>query len=130
MRESREQRARGAEIGARVVLCLHDELLVHVPAEHADAAATLDTRQPLQPLAQPPGVLLRLTGGTWSEVNLTPALRHVAARLARRATRDRFLVGRDDGCQPAPPRLGRQSLTKRFSPHISRIVLQKGKGIC
>ena len=34
-------RARGAALGARIVLCLHDELLVHVPAEHAPAAATL-----------------------------------------------------------------------------------------
>jgi DNA polymerase-1 len=30
-------RARVAGLGARVVLCLHDELLVHVPAQHADA---------------------------------------------------------------------------------------------
>lgn len=34
-------RARGRAIDARVVLCLHDELLVHVPLEHADAAAAL-----------------------------------------------------------------------------------------
>ncbi|HWJ64902.1 MAG TPA: DNA polymerase [Acidimicrobiales bacterium] len=34
-------RAHGRAIDARVVLCLHDELLVHVPAEHADAAAAL-----------------------------------------------------------------------------------------
>lgn len=34
-------RARGRALGARVVLCLHDELLVHVPAEHAEAAAAL-----------------------------------------------------------------------------------------
>jgi DNA polymerase-1 len=32
-------RARGAELDARIVLCLHDELLVHVPtARGADAA--------------------------------------------------------------------------------------------
>jgi DNA polymerase I len=36
-------RARGRELGASVVLCLHDELLVHVPARHgADAAAMVD----------------------------------------------------------------------------------------
>ena len=29
-------RARGADIGARIVLCLHDELLVHVPADVAE----------------------------------------------------------------------------------------------
>jgi DNA polymerase-1 len=28
-------RARGASIDARIVLCLHDELLVQVPAQHA-----------------------------------------------------------------------------------------------
>ena len=32
-------RARGREHGARIVLCLHDELLVHVPAAGATAAA-------------------------------------------------------------------------------------------
>jgi DNA polymerase-1 len=34
-------RARGAPLGARIVLCLHDELLVHVPADHAREAAAL-----------------------------------------------------------------------------------------
>jgi DNA polymerase-1 len=34
-------RARGASLGARIVLCLHDELLVHVPEDHAPAAARL-----------------------------------------------------------------------------------------
>jgi DNA polymerase-1 len=34
-------RARGAALGARIVLCLHDELLVHAPAEHGEAVATL-----------------------------------------------------------------------------------------
>jgi DNA polymerase I len=34
-------RARGASIGARIVLCLHDELLVHVPIEHAEEAVLL-----------------------------------------------------------------------------------------
>jgi DNA polymerase-1 len=34
-------RARGAALDARIVLCLHDELLVHVPAEAGDAAARL-----------------------------------------------------------------------------------------
>ncbi|WP_421120810.1 DNA polymerase [Aquihabitans daechungensis] len=34
-------RAHGRAIGATVVLCLHDELLVHVPVEHAGAAAAL-----------------------------------------------------------------------------------------
>jgi DNA polymerase-1 len=36
-------RARGAALGAEVVLCLHDELLVHAPADRgADAAALVD----------------------------------------------------------------------------------------
>jgi DNA polymerase I len=34
-------RARGAPLDARIVLCLHDELLVHAPAEHGDAVAQL-----------------------------------------------------------------------------------------
>jgi len=34
-------RARSAALAAGIVLCLHDELLVHVPAEHADRAAGL-----------------------------------------------------------------------------------------
>lgn len=32
-------RATTADLGARIVLCLHDELLVHAPAEHADEVA-------------------------------------------------------------------------------------------
>ncbi|MGH9211218.1 MAG: DNA polymerase [Acidimicrobiales bacterium] len=34
-------RARGAALAARIVLCLHDELLVHVPTENGPAAAQL-----------------------------------------------------------------------------------------
>ena len=34
-------RARGAPLGARIVLCLHDELLVHTPAGQAEATAQL-----------------------------------------------------------------------------------------
>jgi DNA polymerase-1 len=34
-------RARAAPLGARIVLCLHDELLVHAPAGSADVAARL-----------------------------------------------------------------------------------------
>lgn len=34
-------RARGADIDARIVLCLHDELLLHVPEGNADATARL-----------------------------------------------------------------------------------------
>jgi DNA polymerase-1 len=34
-------RARGAALDARIVLCLHDELLVHTPTEHGDAVARL-----------------------------------------------------------------------------------------
>jgi len=32
-------RVRTADLGAAIVLCLHDELLVHAPAEHGEAAA-------------------------------------------------------------------------------------------
>ncbi len=34
-------RARAAGLGARIVLCLHDELLLHVPAPHAQATVQL-----------------------------------------------------------------------------------------
>ncbi len=34
-------RARGANLDARIVLCLHDELLLHVPEANAEAAVTL-----------------------------------------------------------------------------------------
>jgi DNA polymerase-1 len=34
-------RARAAPLGARIVLCLHDELLVHVPEGNAAQAAEL-----------------------------------------------------------------------------------------
>jgi DNA polymerase-1 len=34
-------RARGLPLGARIVLCLHDELLVHVPDEHGEQTARL-----------------------------------------------------------------------------------------
>jgi len=34
-------RSWGLPLGAEIVMCLHDELLVHVPAGHADAAARL-----------------------------------------------------------------------------------------
>ena len=34
-------RAHGAPLGARIVLCLHDELLVHTPAGQAEATAQL-----------------------------------------------------------------------------------------
>jgi DNA polymerase-1 len=34
-------RSRGMPLGARIVLCLHDELLIHVPADNAPAAARL-----------------------------------------------------------------------------------------
>lgn len=34
-------RRRGRALGAEVVLCLHDELLVHVPEQHADEAAAM-----------------------------------------------------------------------------------------
>ncbi len=36
-------RRRGRVLGAEVVLCLHDELLVHVPADRADEAARMVT---------------------------------------------------------------------------------------
>lgn len=37
-------RAHGRELGARIVLCLHDELLVHVPESHGEQCAALVER--------------------------------------------------------------------------------------
>ena len=34
-------RSRSERLGSRIVLCLHDELLVHVPVEHGDAVSQL-----------------------------------------------------------------------------------------
>ena len=39
-------RARCAPLGARIVLCLHDELLVHVPHEQAEAGVPAGRRVP------------------------------------------------------------------------------------
>jgi DNA polymerase-1 len=36
-------RLRSAPLGAEIVLCLHDELLLHVPSQHADDVASLMT---------------------------------------------------------------------------------------
>ena len=41
-------RARGAALGARIVLCLHDELLVHAPTEHGEAVAAAARRLPAE----------------------------------------------------------------------------------
>lgn len=34
-------RARGADLGASIVLCLHDELVVHAPADHGEAVSEI-----------------------------------------------------------------------------------------
>jgi DNA polymerase-1 len=34
-------RARASELDVEIVLCLHDELLVHAPADHGDAVAQM-----------------------------------------------------------------------------------------
>jgi DNA polymerase-1 len=57
-------RARVVALEARVVLCLHDELLVHAPAEHGDTVAAL-VRDGLQEAAT-----------RWAPVN--PRVRFVA----------------------------------------------------
>lgn len=56
-------RTRTAGLGARIVLCLHDELLVHVPEEAADEAASAVDAS------------LREAGARWSP---TPGVRFVA----------------------------------------------------
>jgi DNA polymerase-1 len=70
-------RARTAPLGARIVLCLHDELLVHVPADSAEQTA----EQVGSCLAEaagrwvPPGCRVRFiaditTAGSWAEAKV------------------------------------------------------------
>ena len=75
-------RARCAPLGARIVLCLHDELLVHVPYEQAEPVSRL-VDECLQEAAQrwAPGCGVRFISATtvvrsWSDAKsavLTPA---------------------------------------------------------
>jgi DNA polymerase-1 len=59
-------RARALQFGGRIVLCLHDELLVHVPGQHADAAARLV------------GDCLAETAARWSPGGQGPGVRFIA----------------------------------------------------
>ncbi|UQX89465.1 DNA polymerase [Jatrophihabitans telluris] len=60
-------RARIIPFGAQIVLCLHDELLVHVPAEHAERVGVLVTEalaEAARSWAEPgPGRVTRGAGG-------------------------------------------------------------------
>lgn len=74
-------RARCRPLGARIVLCLHDELLLQVPARQAEAAADLVERS-LQEAASrwAPGGAVRFVADTtiirrWSEAKSTTAAR-------------------------------------------------------
>lgn len=67
-------RARSREIGAEIVLCLHDELLVHAPSTHAEeAAAIVDDalQETVHRWAPSPGVVRFLSDTTvvrrWSD---------------------------------------------------------------
>ncbi len=59
-------RARCGHLGARIVLCLHDELLVHAPAEHAQTVASLvdDCLQEAARRWVPPGCGVRFISDT------------------------------------------------------------------
>jgi DNA polymerase I len=59
-------RARCGHLGARIVLCLHDELLVHAPAEHAETVASLvdDCLQEAAGRWAPPGCGVRFISDT------------------------------------------------------------------
>jgi DNA polymerase-1 len=66
-------RARAAPLGARIVLCLHDELLVHAPADRGDAVARV-VDECLQEAAHrwAPGTAVRFVADTttiarWSD---------------------------------------------------------------
>jgi DNA polymerase-1 len=72
-------RARCGHLGARIVLCLHDELLVHSPAGHAQAVARL-VDECLRETAQrwAPGCGVRFISDTaivrsWSDAKAPPA---------------------------------------------------------
>ena len=73
-------RARCDHLGARVVLCLHDELLVHSPLEHAETVSRL-VDECLREAARrwAPGCAVRFISDTtlvrsWSEAKATPAV--------------------------------------------------------
>jgi DNA polymerase-1 len=81
-------RARCAPLGARIVLCLHDELLVHCPREHAETASRL-VDDCLQEAARrwAPGCGVRFISDTtivrcWSDAK-NGAARGLADPLAR-----------------------------------------------
>ena len=87
-------RARCAPLGARIVLCLHDELLVHVPHEQAEPVSRL-VDECLQEAAQrwAPGCGVRFISATtvvrsWSDAKgaaLAPAARQPGGPATRRA---------------------------------------------
>jgi DNA polymerase-1 len=95
-------RARCEQLGARIVLCLHDELLVHVPAQHGEAVSELlgdCLREASRRWA--PDASVRFTADTtvvrsWSDAKagLPPP---VAQRLTRPVT-----CGRRAGRRPDP----------------------------
>jgi DNA polymerase I len=71
-------RARCAPLGARIVLCLHDELLVHTPREQAEAVSRL-VDECLREAAQrwAPGCGVRFISDTtivrsWSDAKSAP----------------------------------------------------------
>ena len=73
-------RARCGHLGARIVLCLHDELLVHAPREHAETVSRL-VDDCLREAAQrwAPGCGVRFIADTtiirsWSDAKAGPAL--------------------------------------------------------
>jgi DNA polymerase-1 len=73
-------RARCGHLGARIVLCLHDELLVHAPSEHAETVSRL-LDECLREAARrwAPGCGVRFIADTtivrsWSDAKATPAL--------------------------------------------------------
>ena len=73
-------RARSAHLGARIVLCLHDELLVHTPREHAETVSRL-VDECLREAAQrwAPGCGVRFISDTtivhsWSDAKSSTAL--------------------------------------------------------
>jgi DNA polymerase-1 len=96
-------RARCAPLGARVVLCLHDELLVHCPEEQAEAASAL-VGDCLREAAQrwAPGCGVRFISDTsivrcWSQAKTAPSRANGSGQPERAASAESTAGAKSSG---------------------------------
>jgi DNA polymerase-1 len=96
-------RARCAPLGARVVLCLHDELLVHCPEEQGEAAAAL-VGDCLREAAQrwAPGCGVRFISDTsivrcWSQAKTAPSRANGSGQPERAASAESTAGAKSSG---------------------------------